>query len=58
MKKYLSILIAVIVLGILAELALIYVPFKPTPANEAFPTDWKAEPGRGEAVMRVGDCMA
>lgn len=58
MKKYLSILIALIVLGILAALALIYVPFKPTPANEALAADWKAEPGRGEAVMRAGDCMA
>ena len=33
MKKILSILIALIVLGIVAALALAYAPFKPTPAN-------------------------
>lgn len=58
MKKYLSILMALVVLGVLAALALIYAPFKPTPANEALAADWKAEPGRGEYVMRAGDCMA
>lgn len=58
MKKILSILIALLVLGVLAALALIYAPFKPTPAKEALAADWKAEPGRGEYVMRAGDCMA
>lgn len=58
MKKILSILIALIVLGAVAALALIYVPFKPTPANEALAADWKAEAGRGEYVMRASDCMA
>ncbi|MDI9854426.1 c-type cytochrome [Comamonas sp. 17RB] len=58
MKKILSILIALIVLGIVAALALAYAPFKPTPANETLAADWKAEPGRGEYVMRAGDCMA
>jgi mono/diheme cytochrome c family protein len=57
MKKILSILIALIVLGV-AALALAYVPFKPTPANEALAADWKAEAGRGEYVMRASDCMA
>ena len=58
MKKYLSILIALIVLGIIAALALAYAPFKPSGANEVLPTDWKAEAGRGEYVMRAGDCFA
>lgn len=58
MKKILSILIALIILGVLAALALIYVPFKPSPANERLAAEWKAEPGRGEYVMRAGDCMA
>ena len=58
MKKILSILIALIVLGIVAALALIFAPFKPSVANEVLPADWKAEPGRGEYVMRAGDCMA
>ena len=58
MKKILSILIALIVLGIVAALALAFAPFKPTPANEALAADWKAEPGRGEYGMRAGDCMA
>ena len=58
MKKVLSILIALVVLGIVAALALAYAPFKPTPANETLPADWKAEAGRGEYVMRAGDCMA
>ncbi len=58
MKKYLSILIALIVLGIIAALALAYAPFKPSGANEVLPADWKAESGRGEYVMRAGDCFA
>lgn len=58
MKKYLSILIALIVLGIIATLALAYAPFKPSGANEVLPADWKAEAGRGEYVMRAGDCFA
>jgi mono/diheme cytochrome c family protein len=58
MKKILSIVIALIVLGIIAALLLAFAPFKPTPANETLPTDWKAEAGRGEYVMRAGDCMA
>ena len=58
MKKILSIVIALVVLGIVAALALAYAPFKPTPANEQLPADWKAEAGRGEYVMRAGDCMA
>lgn len=58
MKKILSILIALIVLGIVAALALAFAPFKPTPANEQLPANWKAEAGRGEYVMRAGDCMA
>lgn len=58
MKKALNILIALVVLGVVAALALIFVPSKPSPANEVLPADWKAEPGRGEYVMRAGDCMA
>lgn len=58
MKKILSILVALAVLGAIAALALILVPFTPTPANEQLAADWKAEPGRGEYVMRAGDCMA
>ena len=58
MKKYISILIALVILGIIAALALAYAPFKPTPANEELPADWKAEAGRGQYVMRAGDCMA
>lgn len=58
MKKILSILVALAVLGAIAALALILVPFTPSPANEQLAADWKAEPGRGEYVMRAGDCMA
>ena len=58
MKKLLSILMALIVLAILVVLALIYVPVKSTPPNEALAADWKPEKGQGEYVMRAGDCMA
>ena len=58
MKKILSILVALAVLGAIAALALILLPFTPSPANEQLAADWKAEPGRGEYVMRAGDCMA
>ncbi len=58
MKTALRILGALIVLGIVAALALIFVPQKLTPPNETLAADWKAEPGRGEYVMRAGDCFA
>nr|WP_231860023.1 cytochrome c [Bordetella parapertussis] len=58
MKKALAILGALVALAVLATLALIYVPVKVTPPNEALAADWKAEPGRGKYVMRAGDCMA
>lgn len=58
MKKILSIVMALVVLGAVAALALIMLPFKPSAPNENLAADWKAEPGRGEYVMRAGDCMA
>ena len=48
MKKALAILGALVALAVLATLALIYVPVKVTPPNEALAADWKAEPGRGK----------
>ncbi|ARU05712.1 cytochrome C [Comamonas serinivorans] len=58
MNKALRILGVLVLLAILATLALRYVPVRLTPPNEALAADWKAEPGRGEYVMRAGDCMA
>lgn len=58
MKKILSIVIALVVLGVIAALALLLWPFKPSAPNETLAADWKAEAGRGEYVMRAGDCMA
>lgn len=58
MKKALAVLGALVLLAVVAMLALIYVPVRLTPPNEALAADWKAEPGRGEYVMRAGDCMA
>lgn len=58
MKKALRILGALVVLAVLAVLALIYLPAKPTPPGEVLAADWKPEPGRGQYVMRAGDCMA
>ncbi|RMX02961.1 cytochrome c [Corticibacter populi] len=58
MKKTLRILGGLVVLGVLALLAFIFVPVKLTPPSEVLPADWKAEPGRGEYVMRASDCMA
>ena len=58
MKKILGVVIALVVLGVLAALALLLLPFKPSAPNETLAADWKPEPGRGEYVMRAGDCMA
>lgn len=58
MKKALRILGILVVLVIVAVLAFIYVPVKTTPPNQELAADWKAEPGRGEYVMRASDCMA
>lgn len=58
MKKALPILGTLVLLAVLAALALIYVPAKLTPPGETLAADWKAEPGRGQYVMRAGDCLA
>lgn len=58
MKKALRILGVLVVLVVLAGLAFVYVPVQTTPPNEQLAADWQPETGRGEYVMRAGDCMA
>ncbi|CAM4309625.1 Cytochrome C [Bordetella tumbae] len=58
MKKMLRILGVLVVLAIVGLLAFIYVPVQTTPPKEILAADGKIEPGRGEYVMRAGDCMA
>lgn len=58
MRTLLRILGALVVLGVLAALALAFVPVRLTPPQEALAADWQPEPGRGAYVMRAGDCVA
>jgi mono/diheme cytochrome c family protein len=58
MRTLLRILGALVALAIVAALALLYLPFTPTPPQESLAADWKPEPGRGQYVLRAGDCMA
>lgn len=58
MRTILRILGALLALAIVATLALLYLPFQPTPPQESLAADWKPEPGRGQYVMRAGDCVA
>lgn len=58
MRTILRILGALLALAIVATLALLYLPFQATPPQESLAADWKPEPGRGQYVMRAGDCVA
>lgn len=55
---FLRILAAFVLMGIMALVAIIWLPVSRSPLSESVPADWTASPGEGEYVMRAGDCMA
>ncbi|MBT9386165.1 cytochrome c [Pseudooceanicola sp. CBS1P-1] len=58
MKTFLKIIAGLVVLGVLALLAFLFVPVQRSAPTETLAADWTPEPGRGEYVMRAGDCAA
>nr|WP_319483719.1 cytochrome c [uncultured Cohaesibacter sp.] len=58
MKSYLRILGALVCLGIIVLLAIIFVPPQLTKPSEQLAADWKPAPGQGEYAMRMADCAA
>ncbi len=58
MKKLIRVLGVLVVLGIVALLAFIFVPVQRTGPATQLAADFKPAKGQGEYVMRAGDCMA
>lgn len=58
MKTFLRIIGTLIVLGIIALLAFIFVPVQLTKPTKELAADWKPAAGQGEYAMRASDCMA
>lgn len=58
MKTFLRIIAGLVVLGVVALLAFIFVPVQRTKPAETLAADWQPAEGQGEYVMRAGDCVA
>lgn len=58
MKTYLRIFGALVALGIIVLLAIIFVPPQLTAPSEQLAADWQPEPGQAEYAMRMADCAA
>ncbi|WP_062762852.1 cytochrome c [Falsirhodobacter sp. alg1] len=58
MKTFLRIVAGLVVLGVVALLAFIFVPVQTTKPTEDLADDWKPAEGQGEYVMYASDCAA
>ncbi|MCA0848583.1 cytochrome c [Salipiger thiooxidans] len=58
MKTFLRIVAGLVVLGVIALLAFIFVPVQRTQPVAELPADWQPEPGQGEYVLNASDCVA
>lgn len=58
MKTFLRILGALIVIGVVALIAFIFVPVQRTPPATELAADWQPAEGQGEYAMYASDCMA
>ncbi|WP_111564077.1 cytochrome c [Rhizobium sp.] len=58
MKTFLRIIGTLVVLGVIALVAFIFVPVQRTGPVTQLAADFKPAKGQGEYVMRAGDCMA
>ncbi|WP_226629105.1 cytochrome c [Alloyangia pacifica] len=58
MKTFLRIIGGLVVLGVIALLAFIFVPVQRTAPAKELAADWQPEPGQGEYVMHASDCVA
>lgn len=58
MMTFLRILAALVLVGLVALVAFIFVPVQTTPAQTALPTDYEVPKGQAEYAMYLGDCAA
>ena len=58
MTRFLRILGWLVILGIAALLAFIFVPVRTTAPTEDLAADWQPEPGQGKLAFDAGDCAA
>ncbi|MHC9235304.1 c-type cytochrome [Pseudooceanicola sp. 502str34] len=58
MKTFLRIIAGLVVLGVVALLAFIFVPVQRSAPATDLAADWQPEPGQGEYVMHASDCVA
>ncbi|WOI58275.1 cytochrome c [Palleronia sp. LCG004] len=58
MKTFLRILAGLVLVGVIALLAFIFVPVQRTEPATELAADWQAEEGHGELVLDAGDCVA
>lgn len=58
MKTFLRIIGGLVIIGIVALLAFLFVPVQLTKPPKELAADWKPAPGQGEYVMYASDCMA
>ncbi|MCJ8138993.1 cytochrome c [Falsirhodobacter halotolerans] len=58
MKTFLRIIGVLVVLGLIALLAFIFVPVQRTGPVAALPDDWQPEPGQGAYAATASDCVA
>ena len=58
MKTLLRIIGVLVVFGIIAFLAFLFVPVQLTKSTQELAADWKPVKGQGEYVMYASDCMA
>ena len=58
MVIFLRTVVALAIAGLIALLAVIFVPQRTTPPQETLAADWRPARGAGEYVMRLADCAA
>ncbi|GGB01574.1 cytochrome c [Brucella endophytica] len=58
MKTFLRIIGVLVIIGIAALLAFLFIPVQLTKPTKELAAGWKPAPGQGEYVMYASDCMA
>lgn len=58
MIRFLRILGWLVVLGVVAVLAFIFIPVRTTGPTETLAADWQPAPGQGRQALDAGDCVA
>lgn len=58
MKRFVKIILGLIILAVIVVLAIMFVPIKRTGPTEVLAPDFKPEQGRGEYLAKMADCAA